>query len=92
MQLQLAYWPETALKKAYGPPWLFTEKGAQRTLHLEGDLLLMVSYAADFHAPEAGSELTINHHRMDLVMTIETLKVKELSAPSGPGTPDEAGQ
>ena len=91
-QLQLAYWPEAALQEAYQSPWKFGHNGDNRTLYLEDELLVMVRYAADFHAPEAGSELTINHHRMDLVMTIETLKVKELSAPSGPGNPDEAGQ
>ncbi len=91
-QLQLAYWPAAALQEAYRSPWTFKQNGDKRTLHLEDELLVMVSYAADFRAPEAGSELTINHHRMELVMTIETLKVKKLTAPSGQGNTNEAGQ
>ncbi len=91
-QLQLAYWPEAALQEAYGSPWVFSQEGAQRALHLEDGLLVMISYGADFHAPEAGTELTINHLRMGLVMTIETLKTKDLAVPSGPGNSRKAGQ
>lgn len=91
-QLQLAYWPKAALQEAYVAPWAFSQEDDKRTLHLEGELLVMVSYAADFRPLEAGSELTIKHHRMGLVMTIETLKAKELTAQSGPGNTSEAGQ
>lgn len=91
-QLQLAYWPQASLQEAYQAPWSFRQDGNKRTLNLEGELLVMVSYAADFRAPEAGSEVTINHHRMELVMTIETLKVKTLNTPPSQGNTHEAGQ
>lgn len=91
-QLQLAYWPKAALQEAYGLPWVFSQEGTQRTLHFEDELLVMISYAADFHGLEAGSELTINQLRMGLVMTIETLKVKDLAAPAEPGNRQEAEQ
>lgn len=91
-QLQLAYWPKAALQEAYRSPWLFSQKGPRRALHLEGELEVMISYSADFHAPEAGKELTINHPRMGLVMTIETLKVKDLAAQLEPGNRQEPEQ
>jgi len=90
-QLQLAFWPEAVLQQAYRSPWAFSQDARQRSLHLEGELLVMVSYAADFRGPEVGAEATINHHRMELVMTIETLKVKDLEVPSEPDNPHEAG-
>lgn len=79
-QLQLAYWPEAALREAYGSPWKVSQIGPQRALHLEGELEVVISYSAEFHAPEAGAELTINHPRMGLVMAIKTLKMKDLAA------------
>ncbi|XKH01063.1 DUF3261 domain-containing protein [Marinobacter nauticus] len=91
-QMQLAYWPERALRRAYHGPWSLRQKARERALYLEDELVVMVSYAADFSGPEAGSRLTINHHRMALVMAIETLKVKELAARSGPDNMSEAGQ
>ncbi|MCL1487442.1 MAG: DUF3261 domain-containing protein [Marinobacter sp.] len=91
-QLQLAYWPKAALQEAYGLPWVFVQKGTQRALYLEDELLVMVSCAPDFHALKAGSKLIINQPRMGLVMTVETLKVKDLAAPSGSGNRQETGQ
>lgn len=91
-QLQLAYWPEAALQEAYRSPWLFSQKGPRRALHLEGELEVMISYPVDLHVPEAGGELTINHPRMGLVMTIETLKVKDLAALLEPGNSQEPEQ
>ncbi|MGO1692864.1 MAG: DUF3261 domain-containing protein [Marinobacter sp.] len=79
-QLQLAYWPEAALQEAYGSPWKVSQIGPQRALHLEGELEVVISYSAKFHAPETGAELTINHPRMGLVMAIKTLKMKDLAA------------
>jgi hypothetical protein len=92
IQLQLAYWPKAALQEAYGLPWVFVQKGTQRALYLEDELLVMVSCAPDFHALKAGSKLIINQPRMGLVMTVETLKVKDLAAPSGSGNRQETGQ
>jgi hypothetical protein len=91
-QMQLAYWPEKALQQAYREPWSLRQEARERALYLEDELVVMVSYAADFSGPEAGSQLTIKHHRMALVMAIETLKVKELAARSGPDNMSEAGQ
>jgi len=91
-QMQLAYWPEEALQQAYHGPWSLRQEARERALYLEDELVVMVSYAADFGGPEAGSQLTIKHHRMALVMAIETLKVKELAARSGPDNMSEAGQ
>ena len=91
-QLQLAYWPEAALRNAYGAPWVFSQDDTHRALHLEDELLVMVSCTAGFRAPEVGSKLTIEHHRLSLVMTIETLKIKNLAAPPEGGNNRKAGQ
>ncbi|SFK09123.1 Protein of unknown function [Marinobacter persicus] len=91
-QLQLAYWPAEVLQAAYTGPWVFAQGDRQRSLRLEDELLVMVKYAADFDGPGAGSELTITHHRMALEMTIETLKIKDVTAGSGPDSNHEAGQ
>ena len=91
-QLQLAYWPELALQQAYRKPWRFTGGSEYRSLHLEDELMVMVEYGADFDGPEAGSSLAITHHRMGLVMTIETLKIKDVAADAGPDNNHEAGQ
>lgn len=82
-QLQLAYWPETALEEAYGLPWIFSKKGTRRALHLENELVVVVIYSVDFLAVEAGAELTISYPRMGLVMEVETLKMRDLAVSPG---------
>ncbi|MBB5320265.1 DUF3261 domain-containing protein [Marinobacter oulmenensis] len=91
-QLQLAYWPEAALKAGYSDPWRLSAAPGERALYLEDELLVMVSYAADFDALRAGSELTIEHHRMGLTMTMETLKAKDLATPDASARDGGAGQ
>lgn len=43
-QLQLAYWPLAALQQTWREPWQVTATANQRTLYLEGQPLLTVTY------------------------------------------------
>ena len=88
-QLQLAYWPLTALKQNYPTPWQVSENICQRDLQLNNMPFVSIHYCdakqlkqkptfAQFNrTPTANSSIRIEQHRYQSTLTVKTIDIKE---------------